>query len=205
MSEPLGKVTALITRETKASPEILVFQHPSAGIQLPAGTVELNESFTAAVIREVAEETGLTQVTIRKLLSERIVHEQKSFILQSTKLYKLPCLQSETSQMAVLRGRSCQVQRTTGPFSLVTLGNQSGAASAGWLLKSNLTNTVVRRFYHLTCEEATGPNWTKRADLDHEFKCFWTPLIPRPKIHPAQQDWVDAFTDELIEYYETPI
>lgn len=205
MSEPLGKVTALITRKTKTTPEILVFRHPSAGIQLPAGTVEPNESFTDAVIREVVEETGLTQVTIRKFLGERIFHEDRSFILQTTKLRKLPCLQAETFEVAVLRGHSCEVQWTTEAFSFVTLGNESGAARTGWILTSNLTNTVVRQFYHLTCEQNTGPNWTKRADLNHEFKCFWTPLIPPPKIHPAQQEWIDAFNGELIEYYQTPI
>ena len=201
MSDPLGKVTALVTRETKVLPEILVFRHPSAGIQLPAGTVEIHESFTDAVIREVSEETGLTQATIRKFLGERTVHEGRSFILQSTKLLKRPCLQSETSEVDVVRGHSCQVQRTCEAFSFVMLGDQSTSASTGWILTSNLTNTVVRQFYHLTCEEDTRPNWTKRADLNHEFKCYWTPLSPRPKIHPAQQNWIDTNYDGLIEYY----
>ena len=205
MSDPLGKVTALITRKTETIPELLVFRHPSAGIQLPAGTVELHESFTDAVIREVSEETGLTQVTIRKFLGERTVHEGRSFILQSTKLLKRPCLQSETSEVAVVRGRSCQVQRTSEAFSFVMLGDQSTSAGTGWIFTSNLTNTVVRQFYHLTCEEETASNWTKRADLIHEFKCYWTPLNPRPKIHPAQQGWIDANYDELIEYYGVPI
>ena len=204
MTEPLGKVTALITRNTGTSPEILVFRHPSAGIQIPAGTVEINESFTAAVIREVAEETGLTRVTIRKLLGERIVHEDRSFILHSTKLLKRPYLQSKTFEEFVIRGRSCQVQRTSGAFSFVQIENQADAVNAGWTLTGNLTNTVVRQFYHLICEEDTGPNWTKRGDLNHEFKCFWTPLFPPPKVHPAQQDWVDLNYGELIAYYGTP-
>lgn len=201
MSDPLGKVTALITRKTEAIPELLVFRHPSAGVQLPAGTVESNEPFSSAVIREVFEETGLMQVTIREFLGERTDGMDQPFILQSTELLKRPRFQSETSGIAVTRGRSCSVQRTAGAFSYVKLEEQSRAVREGWILTRNLTNIVARQFYHLTCEETTDSKWTKRADLNHKFECYWTPLIPRPKIHPAQQDWIDTNYQELLEYY----
>jgi 8-oxo-dGTP pyrophosphatase MutT (NUDIX family) len=40
-------------------PHLLLFRHPLAGVQLPAGSIEKNESPFAAAIREVVEETGL--------------------------------------------------------------------------------------------------------------------------------------------------
>ena len=52
------KVTALITRPGVDGPELLVFEHPLTGLQLPAGTVEEGESFAAAALREGWEETG---------------------------------------------------------------------------------------------------------------------------------------------------
>ena len=55
---PIPKVTALITRPGPAGPELLVFDHGLAGIQLPAGTVEQGESFGSAALREGWEETG---------------------------------------------------------------------------------------------------------------------------------------------------
>ena len=55
---PIPKVTALITRPGAGGPELLVFDHGLAGIQLPAGTVDEGESFAAAVLREGWEETG---------------------------------------------------------------------------------------------------------------------------------------------------
>jgi 8-oxo-dGTP pyrophosphatase MutT (NUDIX family) len=52
------KVTALITRPGPAGPELLVFDHGLAGVQIPAGTVEDDETFEAAALREAWEETG---------------------------------------------------------------------------------------------------------------------------------------------------
>jgi ADP-ribose pyrophosphatase YjhB (NUDIX family) len=57
------KVYAYITQEDK----LLVFKHtryPEAGIQVPGGTVEGDESPEDAVLREVREETGLNDLEI---------------------------------------------------------------------------------------------------------------------------------------------
>ena len=62
--KPDRKVTALITRPGPAGPELLVFEHPHAGVQLPAGTVEEGESFEAAAMREAWEETGALGLTL---------------------------------------------------------------------------------------------------------------------------------------------
>jgi 8-oxo-dGTP pyrophosphatase MutT (NUDIX family) len=57
---PLEKVTAFITRKSDNGTELLLFKHPNAGIQLPAGTVEIGEKHDDAAKREAMEETGLT-------------------------------------------------------------------------------------------------------------------------------------------------
>ncbi len=53
---------------------LLVFRHPlapEAGIQVPAGTIEPGESPAEAVLREAAEETGLSGLTVACFLGER--------------------------------------------------------------------------------------------------------------------------------------
>ena len=64
------KVVAYITQGDK----LLVFSHPlhpEAEIQVPAGTIEKDESPDKAVIREAREETGLHQLEIRSFLGVR--------------------------------------------------------------------------------------------------------------------------------------
>jgi 8-oxo-dGTP pyrophosphatase MutT (NUDIX family) len=61
------KVLAYVTQEE----HLLVFQQPdfpTAGIQVPAGTIEKDESPLDAITREVIEETGLTDFTVRAKL-----------------------------------------------------------------------------------------------------------------------------------------
>ena len=57
------KVTALVIRKHETEPEVLVFDHPldegGTMVQLPAGTIEPGEDPADAVLRELAEETGV--------------------------------------------------------------------------------------------------------------------------------------------------
>lgn len=60
--KPVEKVIAYITREKYGRLELLVFEHedfPTAGIQVPAGTVDPGEDVSSALLREVLEESGL--------------------------------------------------------------------------------------------------------------------------------------------------
>ncbi|MFI7111375.1 NUDIX domain-containing protein [Nonomuraea sp. NPDC050227] len=66
MPEPRIRVAAYVIRQ-RTTPELLVFDHvdaPEAGTQVPAGGVLPDESLEQAVLREVAEETGLTELTV---------------------------------------------------------------------------------------------------------------------------------------------
>ncbi|MCA0969217.1 NUDIX domain-containing protein [Halobacillus litoralis] len=64
----IRKAYAYITREE----ELLVFRHvmQEAGIQVPKGTVEDFETTWQAVIREIKEETGLTEELMPRLIAD---------------------------------------------------------------------------------------------------------------------------------------
>jgi 8-oxo-dGTP pyrophosphatase MutT (NUDIX family) len=53
------KVVPLVLRRSGSNTELLVFKHPSAGIQLVKGSLELGESISDAALRELAEESGI--------------------------------------------------------------------------------------------------------------------------------------------------
>ena len=62
-----SKVLAYVTR----GEELLVFRHrdfPDAGLQVPAGTIEEDEDPEQAALRELSEESGLTDVRVVGLL-----------------------------------------------------------------------------------------------------------------------------------------
>jgi 8-oxo-dGTP pyrophosphatase MutT (NUDIX family) len=68
-----NKVLVFITRRVKNERELLVFDHrdhPEAGTQIPAGTVEDGETLETAVFREVFEESGLRLLDPGRLLGK---------------------------------------------------------------------------------------------------------------------------------------
>lgn len=68
----IHKVYAYVVRKEQHEKQLLVFEHVNmseAGIQVPKGTVERDEDWAAAVLRELAEETGLQHASIVRFLT----------------------------------------------------------------------------------------------------------------------------------------
>ncbi|ENW80654.1 hypothetical protein F909_01940 [Acinetobacter sp. ANC 3929] len=64
----MKKVVPVILRHQKHGLEILAFRHPLAGIQLVKGTIEYDEKYDEAAIRELFEEAGLIAETNPKFI-----------------------------------------------------------------------------------------------------------------------------------------
>jgi len=66
--ETKDKVVAYITRNNGSQTQLLVFdhdkEHSEAGTQVPAGTVDPQEDFEKALLREVAEEAGIQNLKV---------------------------------------------------------------------------------------------------------------------------------------------
>ncbi|MFY1679369.1 NUDIX hydrolase [Streptomyces sp. WMMC905] len=77
MTRPRIRVAAYVVRN-RTVPEVLVFDHigmPEAGTQVPAGGAKPGERLEEAVLREVAEETGLlTATVVRQIATENKSH-----------------------------------------------------------------------------------------------------------------------------------
>jgi 8-oxo-dGTP pyrophosphatase MutT (NUDIX family) len=193
----IEKVTAFVTRPAEKGLELLLLAHPFAGIQIPAGTVE-EETPEEAVLREVAEETGIEAVTVRRYLGreEWSLPEGQRMIAALTKVYARPDVTS-FDWATLRRGIQVAVNRREMGFSQVTYEELDRVPEpsfvtmsiTGWVPDGVLADTSIRHFYQL---EVCGPakeRWTAFSD-HHTFTLFWAPLPDLPEIIPPQDGWL---------------
>jgi 8-oxo-dGTP pyrophosphatase MutT (NUDIX family) len=72
---PIPKVSVFVIDDND---RLLVFEHsdfPSAGIQVPAGTIERDEQPLTAALRELCEETGKQSFEITRFVARKHMHE----------------------------------------------------------------------------------------------------------------------------------
>jgi 8-oxo-dGTP pyrophosphatase MutT (NUDIX family) len=197
MSNVIQKVTAFVTRPTEAGLELLLLEHPYAGVQIPAGTVE-DESPEEAVLREVAEETGIDSATIRRYLGSdsRTLPEGQRIILAPTKVYARP--DATSFDWAYLRkGIQVTVNRQESGFTQITYEEPDRVPDptfitmsiTGWVPDGVLADAWERHFYQLEYVGPSGERWTAFSD-NHTFTLFWAPLSNLPNIIPPQDKWL---------------
>ncbi len=200
----LEKVTAFVTRRGSAGTELLLFRHPNAGIQLPAGTVENGELAADAALREVIEETGLRDVAIRCRIG--CVDETlpgRVFVAHATEVYSRPNIGS-FDWAHFRRGIAVVPLRTAGAFTQVTYeewdsfpgGDYITYRITGWVPSDTLSAAQRRHFYHLTTIGDGPASWSQAAD-GHVFEPFWAPLAALPLLIAPQQQWLDGVLDDL--------
>jgi ADP-ribose pyrophosphatase YjhB (NUDIX family) len=177
-----------------------LIKHPFAGIQLPAGTVEIGERAEEAVIRESAEETGLTTCVIVKKLSveETVLPADQRITTSKATVYARPAVTS--FDWAHIR-RGIRVNLTGKKQAGFTQINYTeydqfpdpnfiSLQITGWVHDDALTNTQRRHFFWLKFEGATPSEWECRTD-NHTFTLFWASLTNLPPIVAPQQLWLD--------------
>ena len=193
----IEKVTAFVTRSTGQGLELLLLEHPFAGIQIPAGTVE-EETPEQAALREVAEETGIDSATIRRYLGseEELLPEGQRIIAKATKVYARP--DATSFDWATLRkGIRVTANRRERGFTQVTYEEPDRVPDpqfitmsiTGWVPDSVLADTCVRRFYHLEYRGPSQERWTAFSD-NHTFTLFWAPMADLPEIIAPQDAWL---------------
>ena len=208
MDEVVQKVTAFITRERNGVKELLVFRHPNAGIQIPAGTVEDGEHLETAVKREVYEETGLQIVKIEKYLGcvEDELKADERIIARTTQVYIEPDLNAIPYKQELTRGLTIRYHSMKEDFTHISYIEYDRFPDptcilyniAGWVPNANLSTQKTRHFYYLTTREKTEDAWELKSDRDHIFKPYWTPLFPKPPVVPTQRKWLDFVYEKII-------
>jgi 8-oxo-dGTP pyrophosphatase MutT (NUDIX family) len=200
---PLHKVTVFITRTAPSGQLLALFQHPYAGIQIPAGTVDPGEMPEAAAFREAAEETGLADLTLLRSLGSRneVLPANQRVVFERTTVYARPDLGS--FDWAILpRGATVNLARETtrpgGSFSHVTYLEYDNLDDpryvtyqiTGWVPSQRLTDRRVRHFFHFEYHGAQSEPWWVETD-NHRFRLFWAPLDALPEIVAPQRPWLE--------------
>ncbi|MCK0470419.1 NUDIX domain-containing protein [Halalkalibacter sp. APA_J-10(15)] len=203
MEKVLEKVTCFITRKKDNKSELLLIQHPNAGIQIPAGTVEINEDFHQAAIREAIEETGLQEfVSCKRIGKQEQNLEGKYIIFDKAKIYSRPDI-SSFQWAEIRRGITVLHERNQGQFVQITYKegdkfpepNYVTYQITGWTEKLNLASKVTRQFYHLQSNSYLD-EWEIETD-NQNFKLCWYPIDNLPHVVSPQNEWLQYLLREM--------
>jgi 8-oxo-dGTP pyrophosphatase MutT (NUDIX family) len=198
MTRVLEKVTAFVTRGSAQGKELLLLEHPFAGIQIPAGTVEEGETPEDAARREAAEETGLSGIELRAHLGsdDWRLPEPLRMIATGTTVYSRPDPIS-FDWVTLPRGAMVHIERAVAGFTQVTFQEWDrwpdrsylSMRITGWVPEEALATIRRRHFFHLVHPGDTPSRWQVHVD-NHLFTLFWAPLARLPRPVSPQDRWL---------------
>ncbi len=207
----LEKVTGFVTRRSETNGlALLLIQHPYAGVQIPAGTVEAIETPEQAVLREVMEETGLEDHTIVQKIGWRdeLPPGATHVVFNPTKVYARP--NTESFDWARLpRGAAVHLERRSKDFAQITYAEGDHYPDpqfttfqiTGWVPVTTLASANRRHFFHLSSGAETPAQWDHFAD-NHTFRVFWVSFLDLPEIVHPQHAWLHYVLSDLRYHFE---
>ncbi len=193
------KVAGFVTRDRVLDRtrirQLLVFRHdnPRAGVQVPAGTVEFNESPSDAVLREVAEETGLSGLTI----VGGAVHAPLE--LKDHEWYLVPHAGGrDTMRRLDLADPIVTIEQERAAGVLLGGRRSDGEPLEWWADRSSVTRDVRRWLFHLGVADGAPDRWERAFDTPHPWSFYWVPVRSNPPLSETQSGWLDLMRPSLL-------
>jgi 8-oxo-dGTP pyrophosphatase MutT (NUDIX family) len=205
MTGAIHKVTCFITRSGQQGPELLLFRHANAGVQVPAGTVDPDEETEAAAIREAAEESGLVGLRLIRKLGE--VNDPprvgRLIVTQPTIVYSHPSTGSidwvhfrPGIEVESLRHEAGFTQIHYEEADQLNDPQYTTFSITGWVPDEALTSNRIRHFFLFEAPFSTPERWQVTTDK-HTFELFWAPMGGLPLIIPPQDEWINFLVSSL--------
>lgn len=198
MTQPLEKVTVFITRASAPERQLLLFEHPYAGVQIPAGTVDPGETPEQAALREANEETGLSSFAMVESLGneEQNLPEGWRAVIETTTVYARPDPTS-FDWVTFPRGMWVRLNRVQDGYSHIAFEEPDDVvnpqytsyAITGWVPGRTLSERQRRHFFHVAYAHESTDQWTVYTD-SHHYRLFWASLTDLPQIIPPQDQWL---------------
>jgi 8-oxo-dGTP pyrophosphatase MutT (NUDIX family) len=202
----LEKVACFATRAGREAVELLTIRHPTAGTQVPAGTVENGETPQQAAAREFFEETKRVAVSVRKLSTLITELESPMGVLVSTPMHRDSQVQTGPPGGTFLRkGLPITILDRKAGELLVRYEERDYnvappsiiSSVAGWVPVSAVSTTIVRYL----CQVSVAPSedasrWKVIAD-NQTWSLEWTPIDDGLHLFGEQQTWLKAVMDEI--------
>lgn len=169
---------------------VLVFDHPFAGTQFPAGTVEPNEHPADAAVRELAEETGLI-VDAAQWIGATYSRREDGVLYAVRDLHADDGARVPAGYRVESNGPGTFLRRvmdyTCDPP--VERERHAGACDT-----ADLTPWVLRN--HFIVRVDARPAWSWTGDDNHVWQCRFTPLSGLQPFG-EQGGWLGFLQDHL--------
>ncbi len=176
----VGKVTALVTRDGASGPEVCVFDHPRAGVQLPAGTLLPGEDVRAGALREAFEETGLEDLRVRSEIAALPAAPPGTAIIGR---------RIEVGERVIPRGYLARVLERDARRAHIDVDGTTGVVDLDALSFDGLRTLV-----HMVTEGAAPDEWFVMSQDGGGlcWRCHWLPLEDTGTLTAGQQPWLDV-------------
>ena len=201
----LEKVTGFVIRKLATGQELLILQHPFAGFQLPAGTVNPGETPKHAILREVAEESGIKNALVKADLGyqDTILPPNQAVLIHPTKVFSRPD-PSSFDWIQVSPGLWLEVHRKKNGYAQITYKEPDQLPNptyttyqiTGWVPEDALSQRQRRYFFLLNFAGQTPPSWKVNAD-SHTYTLSWFPLDDLPNLISPQDEWLSVLLKHL--------
>lgn len=208
----MKKITVFVFRNNRK--ELLLFEHEDKTVQLPAGTVEINEGLLKAGIREACEETAISQDSIiaGELLdfSNNDLENDELVIEKTSPVFSRP---KETSMNwgKIPRGITVKQVQESGGFYQVYYDDWNDEIKKdyltysllGWIKKEHASKEKLR-YYCVLDVKNEQEEWLVNND-NHEFKPFWSPITNLPKNIVPENKWINILRAYLKKNSTTKV